>query len=180
MAIRFDGAQNAAGLQTVNGARFGMTRNGGTRPHQGVDLEAAPGTQVYAIAAGVIERVRHHDLNYGMDVLLRFKPLASWLTHLSRSGATCADGTLFAEYAHLSCILVSKGQAVSRGQAIGTTGATGNADQRYPHLHFEIRKIADPGVGVIGLANRIDPELFFQSIDFIKPVEALDRFSRTA
>ena len=58
MEIRFDGIQKVGGLRTVNGARFGMTRDGGTRPHPGVDLYAPPGTPVFAIADGVIDRVR--------------------------------------------------------------------------------------------------------------------------
>ena len=36
MKIRWDGLRPAAGgMQTLEGPRFGMTRSGGTRPHQG-------------------------------------------------------------------------------------------------------------------------------------------------
>jgi murein DD-endopeptidase MepM/ murein hydrolase activator NlpD len=180
MEIRFDGLQNVGGLRTVNGARFGMTRNGGSRPHQGADLYAVPGTPIFSIADGIVERVRHADPNYGRDVLIKFRPDAAWLRLLSRAGSGDTDGVLFAEYAHLSGILVRPGMQVRRGQMIGATGTSGNADQRYPHLHFELRKVASPGVGHQGMLNRINPELLFHSIDFSKPVDALDRWKRTA
>lgn len=180
MEIRFDGLQNAGGLRTVNGARFGMTRNGGSRPHQGVDLYAAPGTPVFAVADGVVELVRHADPNYGRDILIRFRLGIGWQRVLRAAGSGDADRVLFAEYAHLSSLLVKTGDNVRRGQMIGATGTSGNADQRYPHLHFELRKVASPGVGHAGMLNRINPELVFQSIDFSKPVEAMDRWSRTA
>ena len=180
MEIRFDGVQNAGGLRTVNGARFGMTRNGGTRPHQGIDLYARPGTPVFAIADGVIDRVRLSDPDYGQDILLKFRPSAAWLEHLARAGAADRDGILYAQYAHLGSIKVGSGASVKRGQILGTTGVTGNADQRYPHLHFELRKIRNPGAGQLGLQNRINPEVVFAHIDYSKPVEALDRLRRTA
>ena len=36
------------------GARFGWTREGGTKNHQGIDLIAVPGTPIYAVANGTI------------------------------------------------------------------------------------------------------------------------------
>jgi murein DD-endopeptidase MepM/ murein hydrolase activator NlpD len=40
-------------------------------------------------------------------------------------------------YAHLSRALVSLGQRVATGEAVGRVGATGDATG--PHLHFEVR-----------------------------------------
>lgn len=180
MEIRFDGLQNVGGLRTVNGARFGMTRNGGARAHNGVDLYAPLGTPVLAIADGQVERVRLTDPSYGKDILLKFRPRDDWLRYLRAASVSDDDGLLFAEYAHLSNILVSQGTLVRRGQIIGFTGTSGNADQRYPHLHFEVRKVSNPGTGAQGLLNRINPEILFPNIDFSKPVETLARAARTA
>jgi len=180
MKIRWDGIRPAAGgMQTLDSPRFGMTRNGGTWPHQGIDLAAAPGTSIYAIADGVIEQVRLNDPYYGVDILLKFRPALAWGQHLSRRGVTDDDGILYAQYAHLTSVLVRNGQRVSRGQRLGVTGTSGNADQRYPHLHFEVRKVRWPGKGQLGLSSRVNPELLF-TVNFIEPYNALEKLSRTA
>lgn len=124
---------------------FGMVRNGGTRPHQGWDLYAAPGTPCYAIADGKIEALRDHPI-LGRELVLAFE-------HRGR--------TLYAAYCHLSSFLATEGIQVRRGDVICFTGNTGNAasmtgvDQ---HLHFEIRTTPHPG---LGLAGRIDPEQLY-------------------
>jgi len=45
-------------------------------------------------------------------------------------------------YAHASELLVTRGQAVKRGQTIARVGSTGHVDS--PQLHFEIRQGAKP------------------------------------
>ena len=84
MNIRWDGIRPAAGgMQTLDSPRFGMTRNNGSKPHQGVDLDAKPGTPVLAIADGTIEQIRHHEENYGQDILLKFCLDPRWGDHTS-------------------------------------------------------------------------------------------------
>lgn len=68
----------------------------------------------------------------------------------------------FAFYAHLDRIDVKIGQLVKAGTQIGLTGDTGNAngmttEKKGGHLHFEIRTIQNPG---LGLGGRINPEPF--------------------
>ena len=175
MKVRWDGARTAqGGMRTFDSPRFGMTRNGGTRAHTGIDLDAPVGTPIYAVADGLIELTRYGEAMLGTDVLLIFRPTPELATYLRRIGSGDEDGVLFANYAHLSAVYVEPGQRVTGGTLIGRTGATGNADQKYPHLHFEIRKVRLPGVGAAGLRNRIDPELLFR-VDFALPVEAATR-----
>jgi murein DD-endopeptidase MepM/ murein hydrolase activator NlpD len=161
-------------MKTFDSPRFGLVRNGGARPHAGVDLDAPVGTPIFAVADGVITLARFNDPMLGSDILLMFRPTAPMLTYLASVGSAATDGILFAHYAHLSAVFVETGQRVARGTMIGRTGTSGNADQKYPHLHFEIRKMRFPGIGAAGLANRIDPELMFK-VDFSTPVEAVRR-----
>lgn len=96
-------------------ANFGAPRPGG--PHTGMDLPAPSGTIAQAAwYARVIET-----------------PLGGWMG----KGVILEDGAgnLWL-YAHLDSVAVAVGDIVTRGQAIGGVGSTGNSTG--PHLHFEI------------------------------------------
>jgi murein DD-endopeptidase MepM/ murein hydrolase activator NlpD len=127
---------------------FGMVRNKGTKPHQGWDLAALPGTPVYAIAAGSAEFVQHKGA-YGIQICQRFQHRCH---------------TLFAFYAHLEHALVKTGDTITEGQLIGYSGQTGNASgqcEADAHLHFEIRTVPRPTANFCGrtapLEGRMDP-----------------------
>lgn len=101
---------------------FGDPR--GTRRHEGVDLLASLGQDIYAVADGVLSTQSFDPAS----------PLAgnSW-------GLTAVDGTYYF-YAHLSTFApdLKLGATVRRGQVIGTVGDTGNPDPGNYHLHFEV------------------------------------------
>ena len=82
----------------------------------------------------------------------------------SKSGlkAVCPVDPLWAFYAHLSNVLVSKGQIVSSGRLIAMTGHSGNASASAPHLHFEIRNTSNPNLGK-GEIGRLDPAIILGS-----------------
>ncbi len=92
--------------------------------HEGIDIFAALGTPVVAVADGV-----------------------AWSAVEPRGGNAVylreADGTQY-YYAHLDAFaeqlskLGSEVQ-VKAGEVIGTVGATGNASGKAPHIHFEMR-----------------------------------------
>lgn len=99
--------------------------------HTGVDFLAPSGTVVKAVGAGTVVSAGDGG-SYGNQVVIRH-----------------ADG-MYSQYAHLSSIAVSAGQAVTEGQQLGLSGATGNVTG--PHLHFEIRTGPDYGSDVDPLA----------------------------
>ena len=145
-----------SGLSTVNGARFGMTRkypNGKPRPHQGIDLATDEGYRVYAVEYGEIVSIAKGLDGYGFTITLKIK----------NTDNPELNGK-FAFYAHLDRIDVKVGDKVNYGCVIGLSGDTGNATgmktvAKGGHLHFEIRTIQNPG---LGLGGRIDPEPFIK------------------
>lgn len=124
---------------------FGMVRNGGTRAHQGWDFYAEPGTPCYAIADGAVAMIYESEA-YGLVVVCSFQ---------------YEGRTLYAAYCHLSKAEVKQGIVVRKGQRIGLTGNSGNAESMRgldQHLHFEIRTIPRPGKGLEG---RMSPKEVF-------------------
>ncbi len=108
---------------------FGLRRffNGKPRsPHSGVDLRAGKGTPIKAPNNGKVTLVRDCYLS-GNTVVIDH------------------GGGLFTLYAHLSRVLVKRGQMVRKGDTIGLAGASGRATG--PHLHW----------GLSLLDSRVDP-----------------------
>ena len=100
---------------------FGWRSNpfgGSPEFHPGLDIAAPTGTTVTAAAAGTVIMAQWYG-GYGNYILIDH-------------GGGYSTG-----YGHLSAIYVSNGQSVTRGQAIGAVGSTGQSTG--PHLHFEVR-----------------------------------------
>jgi len=93
--------------------------------HTGLDLSAAEGTPIAAVAAGTITQT-------GYDYS------ASWAGNLTVLQLENGDEIW---YAHQSSISVSPGDQVAPGEVIGAVGNTGNSTG--PHLHLEVH----PGGG---------------------------------
>lgn len=108
---------------------FGWRSNpfgGSPEFHQGLDIAAPTGTTVTAAGGGTVIMAQWYG-GYGNYILIDH-------------GGGYSTG-----YGHLSAIYVSNGQNVTRGQAIGAVGSTGQSTG--PHLHFEVRidgKPVDP------------------------------------
>ena len=88
------------------------------RPHLGTDFAASTGTPARTVGDGVVEFAGVQN-GYGNVIFVKHR------------------GNTETVYAHLSKILVKRGDSVSQGQTIGLVGSTGWATG--PHLHFEVR-----------------------------------------
>lgn len=114
---------------------FGLRRvfNGEPRnPHSGLDIAAPKGTPVQAPADGMVVNTGDYYFN-GRTV---------FIDH--------GQG-LITMYCHLDEIRVREGQAIKRGEILGTVGMSGRATG--PHLHWTV-SINDA---------RVDPRLFLAS-----------------
>lgn len=97
------------------------------RVHEGLDLAAPAGTDVFAAREGVVTETGS-DPVYGNYIVIQHQE--NWASL----------------YGHLSYIAVALRQEVRSGTLIGSVGSTGQSTG--PHLHFELRrngKAQDPG-----------------------------------
>jgi hypothetical protein len=100
---------------------------GNFRVHQGLDLAAPLGTEVYAARDGVVIE-QGEDAIYGKYIIIQHGD--SWVS-------------LYGHLSEINTVLLS---SVRSGTIIGKVGSTGQSTG--PHLHFELRqhgKAQDPG-----------------------------------
>jgi len=86
--------------------------------HEGVDFSAAHGEPIYATAGGIVEKAGRSGA-YGNLITINH------------------GGGLQTRYAHISKILVKRGDIVKKEDLIAYVGNTGRSTG--PHLHYEIR-----------------------------------------
>lgn len=94
--------------------------------HEGIDVAANYGAPIFAIADGVVSDTSVSGIA-GKTIMIQH------------------DFNQSSRYAHLSVVLVKKGDAVTKGQIIGEVGSSGQSTG--PHLHFEFYekgKTVDP------------------------------------
>ncbi|MHB2264710.1 peptidoglycan DD-metalloendopeptidase family protein [Aliihoeflea sp. PC F10.4] len=90
----------------------------------GIDISVPQGTPVMAAENGVVIYAGDGLKEFGNTVLVRH------------------DDGLVTVYGHASDLKVARGEKVTRGQQIATSGMSGNADA--PKLRFEVRKDSSP------------------------------------
>jgi len=101
---------------------FGMRKNpvtGNVRMHEGVDLAAPAGTEVYSVGNGTVSETGYDNI-YGNYVIVKH------------------DNNWVSLYGHLQKVNVGLKDSVKSGTIIGRVGTTGQSTG--PHLHFELRQ----------------------------------------
>ena len=120
----------------VESALFGMTRNAGTRFHEGIDIKTQtrmstgePRDIVYSVAAGTVAHIStKNNGSYGRYIVMRHE----------QNGLE-----IYTLYGHLSAIspLAKIGKKIPENTIIGLVGRTSTVYQiskETAHLHFEV------------------------------------------
>jgi murein DD-endopeptidase MepM/ murein hydrolase activator NlpD len=122
LLIPVQGVKGASLVDTYEHAR------GQGRRHDAIDIMAARGTPVVAVADGVVMKLFQSER--GGITLYELAP----------------DRRTIYYYAHLDRYApgIAEGQPLRRGQLLGYVGNTGDAGPGNYHLHFEVSTTADP------------------------------------
>ncbi len=114
---------------------WGAPRSGG-RTHQGIDIFAAKGTPVVAVADGTVTKVSIGE-RAGRYIVVRHNGgWRSYYLHLDNDTPGTDDGL---GGAPADGIVV--GAKVKAGDILDFVGDSGNAEETPSHLHFEIRDV---------------------------------------
>lgn len=112
--------------------------------HSGIDYRIPPDTPVIAAAPGQV--------------------LSSKYDQHSGNVIAIVHGLFVTQYGHLNKRVVRAGDKVSRGQQIGSSGATGEWVGKFPHLHFDLSEMILPRIDIY--RDIINPEsLSYWTVD---------------
>ena len=115
---------------------WGAPRSGGRR-HKGTDIMSPRGTEIVAVADGVITAFGVHRMS---GYFVRLDHGNGWSTtamHLNNDTIGTDDGDGGAWTAFHPTLAV--GMTVEAGDVIGYVGDSGNAEGTQPHTHFELK-----------------------------------------
>lgn len=100
----------------------------GTGGHRGTDFAAPGGTEIYAIADGIVTDATYHY---------------SWGNYVQIYHGKDDQGNTYSTlYAHMiSTPIVSAGQTVTKGQVIGYVGSTGYSTGNHLHLEMKVNGV---------------------------------------
>lgn len=126
--------------QTRISGVFGEDR--GNHEHKGIDFAAPAGTEIWAVASGVVI-VKYNSTSYGNNIIIDH------------------GNNEYSLYAHMldNSPNIEIGQNVDAGQIIGHCGDSGSLGS--VHLHFEYR-IGDGGGNKDGTIYAVDPRPYLE------------------
>lgn len=102
---------------------WGAPRDGGSRRHRGIDIFAPRGTEIYALADGVLTYIGEQPKGGRCLWLSTEDGLSFYYAHLDRWAAGLYEG-----------------MEVREGQLLGYVGNTGNARSTPSHLHLAVHE----------------------------------------
>lgn len=94
--------------------------------HNGIDIAAPTGTEVYATADGTVRLAESKTKGFGVNVIIDHNVEPSYAT----------------QYAHMDSFVVKKNDVVKKGDLIGYVGSSGWSTA--PHLHYSVFKDGKP------------------------------------
>lgn len=127
----------AGDLKVIGTPYNGTHTRGDWQSDNAVDIAMPVGTPLFATVDAEVVKVHRSTDNEA-------SPLAGWQVTMRGSGGL----SLF--YTHLRTVNVGPGQAVRRGDIIGSSGAANNV----PHLHFSVSPPFDPYRYVAGAVRK--------------------------
>ncbi len=134
------------GLRQIDYARYsGGYLHGG---HEGIDIAAPTGSELYSALPGVVTRSEASRGNYANGY-------GAYGEVISIDSDMPGVGRVTLTYAHLSRRLAPKGAVVNAGERIGLAGATGNAQGAHLHLSMRIA-----GIPLYAQLDYLNPGLY--------------------
>lgn len=137
------------GYPRIATSGLGEPRDGGRRPHRGIDLASEEGEPVRSIAGGT---VTFAGVDWERRAHIPLEPWGAVIVHERHMGprglfvkVDHGNGVV-SLYAHLASYDVQIGDRIKAGQRLGEVGRTGIQDSG-PHLHFGLfqdGKVLDP------------------------------------
>lgn len=114
---------------------YGHGRSGGRR-HQGIDLMAPKMSPVFAVADGVVTRMKTSPRAGATVMIDHGGGWESWYMHLNNDRPGTDDGQASIDQTFAPGLEL--GDFVAAGDLIGFVGDSGNAESTGSHTHFEL------------------------------------------
>jgi murein DD-endopeptidase MepM/ murein hydrolase activator NlpD len=114
---------------------WGERRSGGRR-HKGTDIVAERGSEILAVADGVVTEMDYHHLSGFYLTIDHGDGAETMYLHLNNDHLGTDDGKGGVTTAYFPTLVV--GAEVSAGDIVAYLGDSGNSERTTPNTHFEI------------------------------------------